>query len=238
MRNVKKGRVTLDRALSKLGFASRTEAKALILAGKVKVHGVLENNPNRMVNPDVAHIVVVGEKAIKGLTRVFAFYKPKGCLTTKRDPEGRPTIYDHLPPELQSFHAVGRLDQHTSGLLLMTNDTRFSNYLTDPTNEIPRTYLAEVRGRFSEEDRAKAIDGIDDQGERLRAVELTILKAASRESTLEITLCEGKNREIRRMCLALGHEVTALKRTQFGNYSLDELQSGELIEVAALRFSL
>ena len=108
MKKPSPGRVPLERALSKLGFASRTEARAEIEKGNVKVHGVVETNPSRLVNPDTAHIEVGGVKARKNETRLIAFHKPKNTLTTKRDPEGRPTIYDFLPKELHSFHAVGR----------------------------------------------------------------------------------------------------------------------------------
>jgi 23S rRNA pseudouridine2605 synthase len=235
MANVKKGRVSLERALSKLGIASRTEASALILSGKVKVHGSIELNPKRQVNPDTAHIELSGTKAVKGESRLFIFHKPKNCLTTKRDPEGRPTIYDYFPAELQSFHAVGRLDQNTTGLLLITNDTRLSNWLTDPKNEIPRTYLVEVRGELFESERLQALNGIEDDGDILIAKEIRILKASGKESRFEIILHEGKNREIRRLCLSLGHEVTALKRLQFGDYELGDLKSAALKEVQIIK---
>ena len=228
MVNVKKGRVTLDRALSKLGFASRTEAHALILAGKVKVHSSVETNPQRRVNPDTAYIEVEGEKALKGVTQLLMLHKPKNCVTTKRDPEGRKTVYDYLPLEMQSLHAIGRLDLQTTGLLLLTNDTRLSNALTDPENKIKRTYEVQVRNKFSEANRLSALAGISDLGQILIASELTILASNNRESRLEITLEEGKNREIRRLCLNLGHEVTALKRTAFGNYHLGDLKLGEI----------
>lgn len=98
-----KGRVSLDRALSKLGMSSRTEAKALIEGGRVRVHGSIEKNPARMVNPDTAHIEIDGKKAERSGTRLIIFHKPKGVLTTKRDPEGRKTIYDVLPSSFAGF---------------------------------------------------------------------------------------------------------------------------------------
>lgn len=222
-----RGRVPLTRALSKLGHASRTEAEALIRSGQVKVHGSVETDPGRLVNPDTAHIEVAEQKVRKGEWRVVLFHKPKGVLTTKRDPEGRPTIYDHLPAELHSLHAVGRLDQHTTGLLLLTNDTRFSSQMTDPEQGIPRVYIVGVRGEFTAADAARALGGIDDAGERLQADGLEILKASARESKLRMTLSEGKNREIRRICLSLGHEVISLKRISYGPFELGELKPGE-----------
>ena len=217
----------MDRALSKLGHSSRTEARAMIESGQVKVHGSVETNPDRMVNPDTAHIEVHGKKAEKAVSRIVLFHKPKGVVTTKRDPEGRKTIYDFLPEELQSFHPVGRLDMHTTGLLLLTNDTRISSFLTDPGNAIPRTYVVRVEGEFTPEDESRALKGVKDNGELLKAVEVSVKKKSGRESILILILTEGKNREIRRLCLALGHEVRELKRIRFGSYELGDLSIGD-----------
>ena len=221
------GRVPLERALSKLGFASRTEARSLIESGRVKVHGSIEKNPLRPVNPDTAHIEVDRIKTVKESSRILLFHKPKSVLTSKRDPEGRPVIYDLLPPEFHHFHPVGRLDLHTTGLLLLTNDTKLSSFLTDPENEVPRTYLALVKGLVTEEDSARMVAGIEDQGEHLSARTVVIRKASGKESLLELELTEGKNREIRRLLKALGHEVKTLKRIAFGPYTLSDLKAGE-----------
>jgi 23S rRNA pseudouridine2605 synthase len=221
-----KGRVPLERALSKLGRASRTEARALILEGRVKVHGSVERNPARPVNPDTAHIEISGEKAVREESRLIAFHKPKGVLTTKRDPEGRKTIYDLLPSEFQPFHPVGRLDLHTSGLLLITNDTKLSSFLTDPANAIPRTYVVGVEGEVTPDAVLRMREGVSDQGELLRARTVEVRKKSKKESILILTLEEGKNREIRRLCLALGHEVRSLKRILFGAFSLGDLAPG------------
>lgn len=227
----KKGRVPLIRAISKLGISSRGEAEALILSGRVKVHGSVELNPNRMVNPNSAHIEIDGQKAVKEHSQLYIFHKPTGVLTTKKDPEGRKTIYDLLPSELQNFHAVGRLDLHTSGLLLITNDTRWSHYLTDPSNQIERTYVVQVRGEVSEETQKKMEAGIEDEGEILIAKSVVIQKSSSKESRLVIILTQGKNREIRRLCEHFQHEVTALKRIAYGDYRLEDLPTGAVKEV-------
>ena len=224
---LQKGRVPLERALSKLGLASRVEANSLIVNGQVKVHGVLEVNPKRMVNPDTAHIEILGKKAVREETVLLLFHKPKGVLTTKRDPEGRKTIYDVLPAQFHHLHAVGRLDLHTSGLLLMTNDTRLSHFLTNPENAIPRTYLVLVEGEFTQETQAVALKGVMDRDQLLKPIELHILKKSRKETLIKMTLNEGKNREIRRLCLALQHEVLSLKRIQFGEHSLGDLPVGQ-----------
>jgi 23S rRNA pseudouridine2605 synthase len=226
-----KGRVSLERALSKLGLYSRTEARALIESGRVKVHGSLERDPQRPVNPDTAHLEVDGKKVLRPQGRLFLFHKPTGVLTTKRDPEGRPTIYDHLPAELGACHAVGRLDMHTSGLLLLTNLTRLSNYLTDPANAIPRLYRVEVRGEVSPSTLEALVAGVRESGEWLQARRAEAVKTSGKESVLLLELVEGKNREVRRLCLALGHEVKGLKRLSFGSYELGTLLPGQWIEV-------
>lgn len=226
MKKPAKGRVSLERALSKLGLASRTESLALIESGQVKVHGVIELNPLRQINPDTAHIEIKGTKAIKALSELILFHKPKGVVTTKRDPEGRKTVYDFLPPQYQNFHPVGRLDMHTTGLLLLTNDTRVSSYLTDPGQKIQRVYIVKVRGNVSPISIAQMMEGVEVDGERLIAQNAILLKSSSRESTLNLTLEEGKNREIRRLCLSLGHQVASLKRISFGEFFLSDLPPG------------
>ncbi len=225
------GRVSLARALSKLGKASREEAKVLILSGKVKVHGSVEMNPDRMVNPDRAHIEISGQKAVKDKARLVMFHKPAGYLTTKRDPEGRPTIYDLLSEELQSFHPVGRLDQHTSGLLLLTNHSRISHYLTNPENEIPRCYITQVRGQVAEEELKKMESGIVDSGQVLKFSEVKMIKGSKKESTYRVVLKEGKYREIRRLFDYVGCEVIKLKRIEFGPYLLGDLKPGQVQEL-------
>jgi 23S rRNA pseudouridine2605 synthase len=224
------GRVPLFRALSKLGKASREEAKTLILEGKVKVHGKVETDPHRMINPDRAHIEIQGSKVTRDSTKIVMLHKPVGYLTTKRDPEGRPTIYDLIPSDLHHLHPVGRLDQNTSGLLLLTNSSKVSHYLTDPENEIPRTYIVQVRGLVTDEEMNQMLAGIDESGDRLRFSELKLLKSSAKESKLEVKLKEGKYREIRRMFLAFDHEVTKLKRIDFGSFCLGDLTAGKLAE--------
>lgn len=233
MKKVKtQGRVPLARALSKLGSASRTEAEAWIRDGRVKVHGTVEKNPARMVNPDQAHIELDGKKVEKPRTIILLFHKPKGVVTTKRDPEGRPTIYDHLPHVYSQFHAVGRLDMHTTGLLLLTNDTRVSNFLTDPDNGVEREYVVVVKGEVTEQSISKWEAGVRDRGEFLKTDHAMLMKSSGKESTLKLVLSEGKNREIRRLSNLLGHEVMALKRIRYGVFTLADLEPGACREAS------
>ncbi len=219
-------RVTLDRLLSKLGIASRKQAQEWIRAGRVRIDQRLIRRPDTWVDwPGVA-VSLDGEPLQQRHPRVILFHKPKGCVTTHHDEQGRRTIFDVLPPEMKGLHAVGRLDQATSGLLLLTNDSSLSGFLTDPRNKIPREYLVTVRGEVTDPVRQAAIDGLHDEEEYLHCAEVTIQKRSGRESHLAVTLTEGKNREIRRLFKALGHEVTRLRRIRYGPFSLGDLQPG------------
>ena len=222
----KKGRVALERALSKLGLCSRAEASQKIRDGQVKVHGVVEANPLRLVNPDSAHIEIEGKKVSHAETLLVLFHKPKGVVTTKRDPEGRKTIYDLLPAEYYHLHPVGRLDMNSTGLLLLTNNTKLSHFLTGAENRITRVYIVKVKGEVLLKTLTQFREGVVLDGESLRAEKVKALKTSGKESTLELTLIEGKNREIRRLALALGHEVMTLKRISYGPYQLGDLGVG------------
>jgi len=220
---MKKGQVPLERALSKLGLASRTEARALVREGRVTVDGRPVTDPLFEVVPERARIEIDGHPAEKPRPMTVLLHKPRGMVTTRSDPEGRPTVYSCLDGLDAHVVPVGRLDAATSGLLLLTNDTRFADWVTDPKNEVPRVYLVTVRGELSDEQAR--------EGERLVAGSVAVRKRSKRETHLVIELTEGKNREIRRMLAALGHEVTKLKRVAFGELELGELPPGEWREV-------
>jgi 23S rRNA pseudouridine2605 synthase len=228
-------RVPLERALSKLGLASRTQARRLIESGKVKVHGKLQTDPLFLVTPETAAISIQGEAIAKQSQVVFAFYKPRGVITSRSDEKGRTTIFDLLPDELKNnpaLHSVGRLDLATTGLLLLTNDTRLSAWLTDPKNRISRVYQVSVQGEVSQAQKLEMESGIESEVGKLQALSVTLRKTSQRESHLLIELTEGKNREIRRLCEAIGHPVSALKRTSFGPLHLGDLQPGEWREIS------
>ena len=147
-------------------------------------------------------------------------------------------MFDLLPSEMSTLHAVGRLDMATTGLLILTNDTRLSSYLTDPANAILRTYIVTVSGEITEAELAKARAGILDNGELLRPAGLTLRKASGRESHLTVELVEGKNREIRRIFEALGHEVVRLKRIAYGALQLGALEPGQFRRLTMEEFNL
>ena len=217
--------VPLERALSKLGLASRSQARELIIAGKVEVDGRPIRDPALNVIPERITIRIDGMD--RSPWTFIALHKPRGVITSRRDPEGRPTVYDLITDLGVRVVPVGRLDFATSGLLLMTNDTHLANRLTDPANAIVRRYLVTVRGELTDE-RSRALErGVTDRGERLRAKHVGVRKRSKRETHLTIDLVEGKNREIRRMLEAAGHEVTRLKRIAFGALELGALPPGK-----------
>src|SRR4051794_16642607 len=199
-----RGHVALERALSKLGLASRSEAQRLIRAGQVTVNGQVRSNPLDGVRPEQDRIEVAGSAASARAWRTIAFHKPRGTVTTRRDPEGRPTVFDVLGPEAARLVAVGRLDLATAGLLLLTTDTQLAERLTNPRNAVVRRYAVTARGEVSDADCTALETGIAG----LRASRVTIGKRSRRETHLLVELTEGKNREIRRLFDAIGRPVT------------------------------
>lgn len=220
--------------MSKLGIMSRAEATGAIRAGRVAVNGRLAREPTAGVGLEGIRIEVDGiECRRQSEWRMILFHKPRGVVTTRRDPEGRRTIYDVLGRAADGLIPVGRLDLATSGLLLLTNDTRLAHRLTDPASAVPRIYLVSVRGEVSSRDLAALRAGIISRGERLCPASVVLRKASGRESHLTIELREGRNREVRRMFAAIDREVTRLVRVRFGPLELGRLQPGEWRDVKA-----
>ena len=227
---MKPGHVALDRALSKLGLASRAEARRLIADGRVQVNGRVVRRAAVAVIPERARISIDGappQTRGRAARRVLLFHKPRGTVTTRRDPEGRRTVFDVLGDAARGLVAVGRLDLASTGLLILTNDTQLANRLTDPAERVVRRYVVTVRGRVMPDTSRKIEDGFQVAGERLSATRVDIRKASNRETHLIVELDEGKNRELRRLFDAVGHEVTRIHRIAFGEYELGDLQPGE-----------
>jgi 23S rRNA pseudouridine2605 synthase len=221
------GTVPLERALSKLGVASRTESRGWILAGRVSVAGVVVRDPLRPVVPERAGLAVDGVAVVRQARVVVALHKPRGVVTTRRDPQGRTTVHDLLTGLSERVEAVGRLDWATSGLLLLTNDSRLAARLTDPASGVVRSYVVLVRGEVTPQEVARLTGGLRDGDDWLAAEHVELRKASGRESTLVVQLTEGKNREIRRLCAAVGHEVVRLKRIAYGPIALADLAPGQ-----------
>jgi 23S rRNA pseudouridine2605 synthase len=216
--------------LSKLALASRTDARAMILAGRVRIDGRLVTDPARLVVPERIAVSIDDERREPDARRIVVFHKPRGVVTSRRDPEGRRTVFDVLGDAGAGLNAVGRLDLASTGLLVFTNDTRLAHALTDPARAVLRRYVVTVRGRVTADEVMRIGEGIDVAGadgtrERLRAA-ATVRKASTRETHLIVDLVEGRNREIRRMFEAVEHEVTRLHRVQYGPFELGSLAPG------------
>ena len=219
-------RVRLDRALSKQGLASRSDGRSLILAGRVTVSGRIVRDPAAPVVPETARIAIDGYRR-SPQRRTIVLHKPRGVITTRRDPEGRPTVFDLLGEQADGLVAAGRLDLATTGLLILTTDTKLANRLTDPSHGFIRRYVVTVRGNLAEEEARRMERGIDG----MKAHTVVIRKRSGRETHLTIELKEGKNREVRKLCEATGHEVTRLKRVAFGPVELGDVGPGEWREL-------
>jgi 23S rRNA pseudouridine2605 synthase len=192
------------------------------------VNGRTVRDPARPVVPERDRLTVDGQRVQRARWRLILLNKTRGTVTTRRDPEGRPTVFDLVGETGRGLIAVGRLDRATSGLLLLTTDTRLANWLTDPATAIVRRYVATVRGELTDMDAARMMAGIDE----VRAHDVHVRKRSARETHLVIELVEGKNREIRRICSAVGHEVTALRRVTFGSLEIGDLAPGAWREVS------
>ena len=228
-----RGRVPLERALSKLGLASRAVARRLVVEGRVRVDGVLVTDPLAPVVPESARFAIDGESRSAASFRCLMLHKPRGVVTTRSDPEGRRTVFDLLGEAAAGLTPVGRLDLASTGLLLLTNQTRLADWLTDPAQAIVRTYLVTVRGEAGDAELARLSSGVEDGEERLRPASIRVRKRSGRETHLVVELREGRNREIRRLFASAGRDVTRLQRVAFGGLELGSLAPGEHREVTA-----
>lgn len=224
--------MTLDRVLSRYGIASRTEAQQAIAAGRLKVNGRVVRDPGVWVEPgkDALHL---DGKRLRQARRVYlVLYKPKGVVTSHGDPDGRKTVYDLIDPRFRWVSPVGRLDMDTSGLLLLTNDTEFANHVTSPESEVPKTYLVKLNGIVSDEQLTALEAGVTmKRGDVAQPRTVRRLEDRGSCSVLEVVLCEGKNREVRRMMEAVGFRVRKLVRTRIGPVTLEGLQVGRSREL-------
>ena len=222
------GRVlkTLDRVLSKAGAGSRTEARSWIGSGRVRVNGKLVQTPDHWVDIERDRVTLDGKPLGQAEKRYVLLYKPKGYLTTYRDPEGRPTVYDLIPGLGQFVGTVGRLDLDTSGLLLLTNDNALAERMTNPEHKLPKTYLVKASTLLSDEQLARLASGVELSDGPTRPAVVRRQRDSEKYTFLEVTTTEGRNRQVRRMLEAVDSKVLKLVRVKLGPLTLDGLRIG------------
>jgi 23S rRNA pseudouridine2605 synthase len=218
---------TLERVLSKAGVGSRTDARSWIAAGKVRVNGRPVQNPDHWVDLERDRVTFEG-KPLRAAEKLYLLlYKPKGYLTTARDPEGRPTVYDLIRDVDAWVSPVGRLDLDTSGLLLLTNDNAFAERVTNPDEKVPKTYQVKASTLLTEEQIEQLRNGVQLNDGPTRPAEVKRLRDSGKYTHLEMTISEGRNRQVRRMIEAVGGKVLKLVRTAIGPIRIGELPIGK-----------
>ena len=219
-------RIGLARAINKSGFASRSQAEKLVASGVVKLNGRIVRDPESPTLP--SDRIEIDGKPLVAQSKVYLMLnKPRGLVTTASDEKNRRTVFDCLSGlNLPHVGPVGRLDMASEGLLLFTNDTAWADALLDPARGIPKTYHVQANRLVTAQELETLQTGIVDGGEALRASAARILRTGEKTCWLEIVLCEGKNREIRRMLEVLGIEVDRLVRVSLASLTLGDLAKG------------
>jgi 23S rRNA pseudouridine2605 synthase len=222
---------TLERVLSKAGLGSRTDARSWIAGGRVRVNGSSVLDPDHWVDLDRDRVTFDG-KPLRAASKIYILlYKPKGYLTTYRDPEGRPTVYDLTSGVGAWLSPVGRLDLDTSGLLVMTNDTDFAERLTNPDHHVPKTYQLKASTVLTDDQLKQLRHGLELSDGPTRPALVKRLRDHPKYTHLEMTITEGRNRQVRRMVEALGSKVLKLVRTAIGPIRIGDLPIGNWREL-------
>ena len=221
----------IAKLLARAGVASRREIERMIAEGRIAIDGVALETPATIVTS--LHGVTVDNNPVQAPApaRLFRFHKPAGLLTTERDPRGRPTIYDRLPPGLPRVVPVGRLDLSTEGLLLLTTDGELKRQLELPSTGVERSYRARAYGQVSQAQLEDLIEGVEIEGVRYGRIDANLERRTGANVWIELKLAEGKNREVRRVLEYLGLRVSRLIRTSYGPFPLADLPEGAVDEV-------
>ena len=217
----------IAKLLARAGVASRRKCEEIILEGRVKVNGVVAQELGTKVDPTRDRIEVDGNP-IHSENKVYILMnKPRGVVTTASDPQGRPTVLDLLEEIPERVYPVGRLDLDTAGLLILTNDGTLANGLMHPSREINKVYKAWVKGVISGEKLKQLATGVELEDGMTAPAHVRKIEEGVNESMIELTIHEGRNRQVRRMCEAVGHPVKTLMRTQLSFLKIGRLRYGE-----------
>ena len=226
------GRMRIAKAMARAGLCSRRDAERWIAEGRVSVNGAVLASPAITVGP--ADKIEVDGKALRKPepTRLWRYHKPRGRVTTHRDPEGRPTVFEAMPEDMPRVISIGRLDFNTEGLLLLTNNGALARHLELPATGWLRRYRVRAHGNVAPKALASLRDGIEVDGVHYGPIEASLDRQQGANVWLTIGLREGKNREVRKILATLRLEVTRLIRLSFGPFALGDLEPGEIDEVA------
>jgi len=221
----------IAKLLARAGVASRRDVERMIAEGRIALNGEKLTTPATLL--ETLDGVTVDGKPVRtaAATRLFRFYKPQGTITAARDPKGRATIYDKLPPGLPRVMPVGRLDFMTEGLLLLTNDGELKRKLELPSTAVVRQYRARAFGHVTQAQLDRLAEGITIEGIHYDSIIANLERRTSRNFWIELSLTEGKNREVRRVLAHLGLQVSRLIRTAYGPLTLQGLEPGDADEV-------
>jgi len=218
----------LQKILSRAGIISRRGAEEMITAGRVAVNGSIVTELGAKADPDRDTITLDGRKVSVAVAGVYLLlYKPAGYMTTLKDPEGRPLVTDLLKEVRERVYPVGRLDYNTEGLLLLTNDGAWANALAHPRHEVDKGYHVRVRGKVTEEQLRRLAAGVDLEDGKTAPAVVSLVKESDSNTWISITIHEGRYRQVRRMCEAVGLSVVRLKRVSYAFLDLKGLKQGE-----------
>jgi 23S rRNA pseudouridine2605 synthase len=223
----------LERVLSKAGLGSRTDARKWIGAGRIHVNGRLIQTPDHWVDLERDQVTLDGKPVRASKKLYLLLNKPKGYITSYGDPDGRPTVYDLIQSLGQWVVPVGRLDQDTSGLLPLTNDTHFAELVTNPEYKIPKTYLVKASTRLSDEQLDQLRNGVTLSDGPTQPAVVKRVRDSGKYTFVELTIREGRNRQVRRMIEAIGSKVLKLVRTEIGGIRIGDLPIGTYRELSA-----
>lgn len=226
----------IAKKMADAGLCSRREAERWIVAGRVVVNGKKLETPACVVGDE--DVVLVDNKLLKTKekTRVWIYHKPVGLVTTARDPQGRPTVFEKLPKTLPRVISVGRLDLNSEGLLLLTNDGEWARKMELPSSHLERTYRVKVHGNLTGEVLSRLAKGVKIDGIQYAPARVRVEKKQGTNTWVQMTLTEGKNREIRRLMAFFGLDVAKLIRISYGPYEMGDLKTGEVKEVPCVLF--
>lgn len=221
-------RERLQKLLAQAGVASRRAAEQLIAAGRVRVNGRIVTEPGTKADAHNDRIEVDGKRVVSEQPVYYLLHKPRDVVTTLSDPEGRPTVADLLKRIPERVFPVGRLDFHTSGALLLTNDGEMTQALLHPRKHVPKTYIAKIKGEIPLPALQALRQGVVlDGGEKTKPSETFVVNAERGNTWLQLTITEGKNRQVHRMLEAVGYPIMRLSRPSFAGLTVEDLRPGQ-----------